>query len=311
MRILVIGAGATGGFYGGKLAQAGRDVTFLVRARRAEELRRTGLVIRTPESEFTVTPKLIRAEELAGQPPFHLILLGVKAYTLEQAMADFAPAVGPETMILPMQNGMRHLELLAERFTPHNVLGGVCRIVGTVDEQGRIVQMTKLNQVAYGELDRSVTPRVQRLHETMSGCGFDVSLEENILQYMWEKWMLLSSLGAINVLGGASIGNIAAVDEMEGAGLRLERRVTAEAVAIATAQGYPPREHWRATLERLLTEQVSGFTSSMYRDYTSGSPVEAWQIIGDIVRRGRQHGLESPLLEAAYVRLRCYERSRG
>ena len=311
MRILVIGAGATGGFYGGKLALAGRNVTFLVRERRAEELRRDGLRWRTPEGEGSVIPKLISSDVLRHVEPFDIILLGVKAYTLEAAIEDFAPAVGPETMIIPMQNGLRHIELMSQRFTPRNVLGGVCRIVATMDAQGTIVQMTHVNQLAYGELDGSMSERVQRVHTTLSGAGFEAVLEPDIIQFMWEKWMMLASLGSICVLGGDNVGAIRAIEDLDGVGLRLELSVIDEAIAIATAWGHPPREAWRRMMHGYLTAHGSLLESSMYRDYRSGNPVEAWQILGDFVRRGREVDVPTPLLEAAFVRLRTYEEARA
>ena len=310
MRILVIGAGATGGFYGGRLARAGRDVTFLVRERRAAELRRDGLRLRTPEGEDTIAPQLISSAELREAAPFDLILLGVKAYTLEAAMEDFAAAVGPETMIVPMQNGLRHLEMMSTRFAPRNVLGGVCRIVATMDPQGAIVQMTHVNQLAYGELDGLLSERIQRVHATLSDAGFEATLEPDILQFMWEKWIMLSALGSICVLGGDNVGAIRAVEDLDDVGLRLEMSVIDEATAIAAAWGHPPREAWRRMMHGYLTAQGSSLESSMYRDYKAGNPVEAWQILGDIVRRGRERGVATPLLEAAFVRLRTYERNR-
>jgi 2-dehydropantoate 2-reductase len=310
MKILVIGAGATGGYYGGRLALAGRDVTFLVRARRAEQLRRNGLVLRTPAGEQSLTPKLISAQELPSADAFDLILLSVKAYAFDAALDDFAPAVGPQTMILPLLNGMRHLDTLSARFGDHAVLGGLCRIIGDMDADGRVLQMTALNELAYGERSRELTPRIQQVDATLKGCGFDAVLSPDILAAMWVKWMLLASLGSINALTRGSIGAVAAIDALDGIGVRLENRVLNEAISVATAYGYAPDEPSLRMMRQRLTERGSPLESSMYRDLTRGNPVEADQIVGDMVTRARAKNIDTPLLEAAYVQLSVYTQSR-
>jgi 2-dehydropantoate 2-reductase len=167
MRILIVGAGAVGGYFGGRLAQAGRDVTFLVRPSRAKQLGQDGLRIISPYGDAVLTPKLVTAEEIST--PYDLVFLSVKAYALEATMNDFAAAVGPETMILPVLNGMRHVDLLTKRF---------------------------------GEY------AVQTLDATLQGGGFDARLSTDIMQAMWEKWVQLASLGAITCLMRGTIGEI-------------------------------------------------------------------------------------------------------
>ena len=142
-----------------------------------------------------LTPKLTSAGEIDA--PYDLILLSVKAYALEAAMDDFAAAVGPETMILPVLNGMRHIDLLTRRFGEGAVLGGVCVVATEIDDKGRIVQMADIQQLVYGERNGGVTPRLQSLDATLRGAGFDARLSTDIIQAMWEKWVMLASLGAI------------------------------------------------------------------------------------------------------------------
>ena len=165
MRLLVVGAGSTGGYFGGRLAQAGRDVTFLVRPARAAKLRESGLRIVSPHGDATLRPKVVTPETLAET--YDAVLLTVKAYQLEAAMEDFAPAIGPESMILPVLNGMRHMELLAQRFSPHNVVGCALKVSTTLDDDGRVVQLSPMQEIAYGELDGALTPRMRgagRIH---------------------------------------------------------------------------------------------------------------------------------------------------
>src|SRR5205085_9603533 len=149
MRILIVGAGAVGGYFGGRLAQAGRDVTSFVRTSRAKQLSRDGLRIISPHGDAVLTPKLITAEEI--DTPYDVVFLSVKAYALEAAMNDFAAAVGPETMIFPVLNGRRHIDILTKRFGEHAAIGGVCLVAAEIDDQGRIVQLADFQRLVYGE----------------------------------------------------------------------------------------------------------------------------------------------------------------
>jgi 2-dehydropantoate 2-reductase len=155
MRLLVVGAGSTGGYFGGRLAQAGRDVTFLVRPRRAAQLQEGGLQIVSPHGDVTVRPKLVTADDIDA--PYDAVLLAVKAYSLDAAIDDFATAVGPETTIMPVLNGMRHVDILEERFGKKAVAGGVCKVATTVDSGGRIVQLATFQELVYGEWDGAVS----------------------------------------------------------------------------------------------------------------------------------------------------------
>ena len=136
MRLLVVGAGSTGGYFGGRLAQAGRDVTFLVRQARADQLKATGLQIVSPHGDVTLSPKLVTADTIGA--PFDAILLTVKAYSLDAALKDIVPAVGPKTMIIPVLNGMRHVGSIIAAFGQDALVGGLCRIAAALDDQGRI-----------------------------------------------------------------------------------------------------------------------------------------------------------------------------
>src|SRR5467141_4116467 len=184
MRILIVGAGAVGGYFGGRLAEAGRDVAFLVRPSRAKQLGRDGLRIISPHGDAVLTPRLVTADAI--DTPYDLVFLSVKAYALESAMNDFAAAVGPETMIFPVLNGMRHIDLLTKRFGEHAVIGGVCLVAAEIDDQGRIVQLADVQQLIYGERNGDTTPRLQTLDATLQGRGFDARLSTNIMQEIWE-----------------------------------------------------------------------------------------------------------------------------
>jgi len=302
VRILVVGAGSTGGYFGGRLAQAGRDVTFLVRPARAAALREHGLRIVSPYGDVTLAPRLVTADAL--EAPFDAVLLTVKAFSLEAALDDMAPAVGRESMILPVLNGMRHVERLVARFGAPAVAGCVCRVATTIDAEGRIVQLSRLQDLAYGEMDGSRSARMQRLDAAMQGAGFDARLSDDITADMWEKWDNLSAVGAITCLMRGNVGEVNAAP----GGTEFVNRIVDEIVAVATAEGHPPRPAFLAQLRKSLTDPASAAAPSMFRDLQQGRPVEAEQIVGDMLARGARHKLATPLLAAAYAHVSVYQR---
>jgi 2-dehydropantoate 2-reductase len=304
MKILVVGAGAVGGYFGARLAQAGRDVTFLVRPSRAQHLRNQGLSILSPHGDLTLQPKTITAQELDS--PFDIILLSVKAQALDQAIEDMAPAVGPDTMIYPALNGMRHLQTLTRRFGEPPVLGGVCMVVADLDEQGRIVQMNPTQKLIYGERNGEITSRISLFDETLSNSGFDTELSTNITYAMWQKWVMIASLGLVTCLLNAPIGEINAVPYGDETALR----AIEECAAVAAACGFPPSQSLLEDIRKRATDKSSNLTSSMYRDLQKGAPVEVNAILGDLLDYGRSHHVDTPLLQAGCVRLRVYQNSR-
>jgi 2-dehydropantoate 2-reductase len=298
MRILVVGAGSTGGYFGGRLAQAGRDVTFLVRPARAEHLRLNGLQIISPHGDVTISPKLVLAGEIGAG--FGALLVAVKAFSLEAALDDLAVAVGPETMILPVLNGMRHLNTLAARFGKNSVVGCVCKVATVVDDRGRVVQLTKLQELTYGEMSGDRSWRTDRLDEVMQGAGFDARLSRTIEREMWEKWVLLATLGGITCLMRGNVGEIAS-------GADFSLRFLDEVTAVVTAVGKRPSELFLTDTRALFTEKWSTMTSSMYRDLQKGAQVEAEQIVGDLVAHARRARITTPLLDAAFAHLSIYQ----
>lgn len=298
--MLVVGAGSTGGYFGARLAAADRDVTFLVRQRRAEQLRKTGLQIVSPSGDLTIAPKLLTTAQLDSS--YDVVLLTVKAYGLEQAIEDFAPAIGAETIILPVLNGMRHMDVLAARFPAQNVAGCVCKIASTLDDQGRIVELARFHELAYGELDGSRSSRMTKLDAFMQNAGFDARFSPVIGREMWEKWTFLASLGAINCLMRGSIGEGARAP----GGKDFANALLDEVLSVVRKVGVAPSDEFCATVRRQLTDTNSTLTSSMYRDLQQGSSIESEQIVGDLVERARKAGIATPLLSAAYANLSVY-----
>jgi 2-dehydropantoate 2-reductase len=301
MRLLVVGAGSTGGYFGGRLVEAGRDVAFLVRPRRAAQLEAGGLTILSPHGDVTVRPKLVTADTIDG--PYDAVLLGVKAYSLDAAIHDFADAVGPQTAIIPMLNGMRHMDILDERFGRAAVAGGVCKVAATIDREGRIVQLATFQELAYGERDGSVSSRMEALDAFMQGAGFDARLSRSIGYEMWEKWTLLATLGGITCLMRGNIGEVVAAP----GGAPFILGFLDEVVSIVRAVGEAPKAAFLEGVRKTLTTPGSTQSPSMFRDLQEGSQIEADQIIGDLLARGRSAGIATPLLAAAYAHMSVYQ----
>jgi 2-dehydropantoate 2-reductase len=301
MKILVVGAGATGGYFGGRLAEAGRDVTFLVRPRRAEQLAATGLQIRSDHGDVTLHPELVTPGSI--EHTYDIILLSVKAYGLTQAIDDLAPAVGPASVVIPLLNGMRHLDVLTDRFGADVAFGGVCMVATTLDGDGRIVQLSPMQQILYGDRHHPDSERARALDPVLQDAGFAARRSQVIELEMWEKWVTLASLGALCCLMRGSVGQVAAAP----GGRRFAEDLVDEAVAVAAASGHPIRVGPYQRVRAMLSQAGSSSTSSMYRDLMQGHPVEGDHIVGDMVARARTHGVAAPLLGLAHTNLSVYQ----
>ena len=306
MRILVVGAGAIGGFFGGRMLGAGRDVTFLVRPRRAAELADAGLVIKSPNGDATLkNPPTVQADKLTEK--FDVVLLSCKAFDLDDAIKSFAPAVGPQTAIVPLLNGMLHLDVLDRRFGSERVLGGLCAIAATLNEKREVLQLMPMQSLNFGERDGKSSTRVRALADVMASGNFGGVASGHIIQEMWEKWVFLASLAASTCLMRTSVGNILGAPD----GRDFILGMLDECSAVATAQGHAPRAPFLERSRGMLTAEGSPMTASMFRDIKAGAPVEADHVIGDLVARGDAAKVPVPKLRTAYIHLKAYEKQRG
>ena len=305
MRILVIGAGATGGYFGGRLIEAGRDVTFLVREKRAELLAKNGLNIKSPLGDFTkANPPTLLAKNITQ--PFDAIILSCKAYDLDDAMASFAPAVGPNTAIIPFLNGMKHLDVLDNKFGIDRVMGGQCQIAATLNPDGTIVQLTPMHGMSFGERGAPKGDRAKRIEAQLQGAKFDARASDMIIQEMWEKWVFLATLAGATSLMRASAGQITAAPD----GADFIRALRAEIASIAEAAGHAPRAEFLERTGSMLFAPGAPMTASMLRDIRGNARIEADQIIGDLIHRAetnKKGALTVPLLRIVYTHLKAYE----
>ncbi len=306
MRILVVGAGAIGGYFGGRMLQAGRDVTFLVRPKRAAELASTGLVIKSPNGDVTLkNPPTVQADKLNQN--FDLVLLSCKAFDLDDAIKSFAPAVGPRTAILPLLNGMRHLDVLDQHFGANAVLGGLCAIAVTLNDNREIVQLAPMQSLGFGERDGQISDRVQAIAETMSSGQFGAAASKQVIHDMWEKWVFLASLAASTCTMRAAVGQILAAP----GGRDFILGILDECSAVASSEGHSPTGPFFERARGMLTAEGSQLTASMFRDVKAGARVEADHIIGDLIARADAAKVPVPKLKIAYTHLKTYENQRG
>jgi 2-dehydropantoate 2-reductase len=303
MKFLILGAGALGGYFGARLLAADKDVTFMLRPGRAAQIARAGLVVRSPQGDLHFpSPKWIASG--AEQKGFDVIILGCKAYDLDASLDAIAPTVGMDTMILPLLNGMRHIASMQQRFGAHRVLGGLCQISAALDATGAIEHFSPNHTLIFGELAGGLSSRTEVLDEVFSSCRFDARHSPDILQDMWEKWVLIASLAGITCLMRASVGDIVSAG---GAGIALQ--LFEECCHIALHNGINIREPAKQRALSMLTAPDSLITASMYKDIEKKAPTEADHSIGDLLRRGAA-GEKYPLLELVWTHLQAYEIKR-
>ena len=306
MKILVLGAGGVGGYFGGRLAQKGADVTFLVRPARAQALARDGLRI---ESRFGNWQSAVRCvTQDAVRPEYDLVLFTAKAFDLAPAVDAIAPALSKEgnALVLPLLNGMAHMEVLDRRFGRERVLGGVAYIGATLAPDGRVQHLNEFHRIAFGRRAESQRAPCEAFAGELAGVNFNWQQSDSIEQAMWDKWVLLATLAGMTCTMRASVGDIAATQS----GARLTLALLAECASVAAAQGFPTPESEMARYRGLLTQAGSAFTASMLRDVESGGQTEGDHILGALLATARERKLQTPLLEVAATHLEAYSARR-
>jgi 2-dehydropantoate 2-reductase len=312
VKVLVLGAGGVGGYFGGRLIQSGADVTFLVREGRARQLAERGLVIKSAVADATLSVRTLTTAD-PGQP-FDLIIITCKSYDLGSAIDVTAPHMEAGTgLALPLLNGMAHIDVLRDRFGPDRVLGGLCGIFATLSASGEVVQMAGLPpRIAFGrfkdQVDRKVlADQAQSIERLFKSANFVSARVEPIEQGLWDKWVVLAALAAGTCLMRGSVGSIVS----GGDGAAIMEEILSETASVARAAGYPPGEQHLATARGILTAAGSNVTASMLRDIQKGGAVEGEHIVGDMLRRARGFGLATPLLRVANTHLQTYEAERS
>jgi len=306
MKILVLGAGAVGGYFGGRLAQAGADVTFLVRPQRAALLARSGLRVSSEAGgDFSLAPTCVVAD--AVKPVYDIVLFTAKAYDLSSAMDAIAPAMaGGKGHVLPLLNGMSHLEHLDKRFGRKHVLGGVAYIASTLAPDGEIRHLNEFHRVAFGPRDAAQHAVCAAFAAAAAGAKSEFKLTDAIEQALWDKWVLLATRAGITCLMRAMVGDIVAT----GSGEKITLALLGEHLSVATAEGFPTSAAVLQNYRGMLTKKGSVFAASMLRDIESGGQAEGEHILGAMLALARAHGLATPVLEIAATHLEAYAARR-
>ncbi|PEY32196.1 2-dehydropantoate 2-reductase [Bacillus cereus] len=301
MRILVLGAGGVGGYFGGRLVEKGEDVTFLVRSRRKQQLEKNGLAIRSIKGDFSFIPQLITKTESID--PFDLILFSTKTYHLEEAISDLKPFVGEKTTIIPLLNGIAHLSALQRVFGEDKVIGGLCFIETTLNGEGDVVQTSSADRLVFGEIKHLHTERIHEIADTLKGTKASFVLSNHIVQDMWHKYLFITVMSGVTTLMRAPIGPIRESD----GGRDLIRNLFEEAAQIMKASGAPIQdniidEHMK-TIEKISYDMKS----SMQRDMEKGSSIEVEYLQGYLLKLAKQFHIDAPLLKIVYQNLKIYE----
>ena len=308
MKTLILGAGAIGGYVGGRLHQSGADVTFLVRPARNEALARDGLVIKSTKGDITQKVKTIVKGGDGG--PYDVVLLTCKAYDLDSATNAIAPAVGANTTVVPLLNGMRHIDVLAAKFGDARVVGGLARVGVAMNDKGEILHTSPFAAISFGERDgKPARPVLVELDAAIKKSGVDGGLHQNIVQDLWDKWIMLCTLAAMCCLMRGTSGDILEADE----GQAIVLETVEECRKVAAAAGCDPGDKGMVTVRSFLTQKGSKFAASMLHDLEKGSMVEADHAVGDMIARARKAGIATPNLRMAYAHLQVYlaRRARG
>jgi 2-dehydropantoate 2-reductase len=301
MRILVVGAGAVGGYFGGRLIEKGEDVTFLVRERREHQLREHGLQIESVHGDYHCQPKTLKAQEKAD--PFDAIILSTKAYHLNGAIESLKPFVGEDTMILPLLNGMSHVDDLIEAFGKEKVIGGLCFVESTLDETGKVLQTSPIHDLVFGERNGERTERITKLEQAFSGTKANFRLSDTINQEMWHKYLFITTLSGVTSLYRAPIGPIRETNE----GADKIKAVLSQAATVMRTLEAPLAEN----IEEALFDKIKGMgysmKSSLQRDMEKNLSVEADHLYGYLLGAAERQDVKAPDLKLIYGNLKIYE----
>ena len=305
MKILCLGAGAIGGYFGGRLLEANAaDVTFLVREGRERQLAADGLRVESMYGNFQLPVRTVREGGIEG--PADVVLLTCKAYDLDSAIASIRPAVGAHTAIVPLLNGISHIDTLNAAFGRDRVLGGIAKIGITLQPDGLIKHLNDWRFITFGEQDGTMSPRVTALKAAFDKTNVVAYAVPDIMHQMWEKLVHLASLASITTLMRANIGEVVRAP----GGAKLIQDMLERNAEIAARAGYRPSEEFMTSFRKLFADPAGTYTASMLRDIERKGPVEADHVVGFMLAKARETGVDPILHEIAYAHLKAYEERR-
>ncbi|MGW5887905.1 2-dehydropantoate 2-reductase [Priestia megaterium] len=301
MRILVLGAGGVGGYFGGRLVEKGEDVTFLVRERRKKELEQNRLVIKSAHGDFTSPVQAITKSEVKG--PYDVILFTTKAYHLTQAIEDVRPFVGNQTVVIPLLNGMAHVAPLQEAFGEEKVIGGLCFIETTLNQDGEVVQTSPAHRLVFGEFKQKDTERLQLIEQAFSGTKASFVKSSYIEQDMWHKYLFITVMSGMTTLMRAPVGPVLAAK----GGRQFVQELFKEVENIMMAYDAPLAEGIIEQHMNTMDKMTYDMKSSMQRDMEKSSQIEGDHLQGYLLKLAEKSSIHVPLLQTVHTHLKVYE----
>ena len=307
MRIAMMGSGGVGGFFGGRLANTGCDVTFIARGKHLEALRRNGLTIENEAQGNIHVPKVHATDDPATVGPVDYVILSVKLWDTESAARAVRPMVGPDTAVLSLQNGVIKDDILKSVLEPRNLMGGVAYVATTIARPGVIRQTGTMQRIVIGEHDGRASVRAKALHEALLRSGVKAELSEDVRRAIWEKYVFLVGLSATTTTMRRSIGPIRENPQTRAFLLEIMREV----VAVGRALGVAIPEDYAETRLAFAEGLPADMTSSMHHDLERGNRLEVAWLSGGVVELGRKAGVATPANRAVCDILALHAQGRA
>ena len=302
MKILVLGAGAVGGYFGGRMAEAGMDVTFLVREKRQKKLEKSGLIIKSPKGDFTTSPNLVTIDNVDGI--YDVILFTNKAYDLDEILQSPFP-VKDGSIIIPLLNGYAHMEQLRNKFPNARLFGGIAHIFSTLNDEGEIHHFNDIHSLTFGHLSKADETDGRRFFDSCSSANFSIKYSDDIIVDLWHKWVLITTVAGATTLFNATIGEIASTEH----GIAFITDLHDECINIAKSEKIKVNDDDLAQQRRFLSDKKSTWSSSMRRDMVNKSKIECAHIFLELINIADKNNVECPSLKTVMINGEIYMRS--
>ncbi|PTX45303.1 ketopantoate reductase [Christiangramia gaetbulicola] len=302
MEILVYGIGGVGGYFGGKLANAGFNVSMIARGEHLKAIQKNGLEVESIKGNFKVKPK-IATSDVSEVPKPDLIILGIKSWQIPLVAAELKPIIGENTIVLPLQNGADNYEKLIEFLPKKNVLAGLCFIVSFLEEPGKIKHASYEPKIVFGEADNSRSERVLKIHDILDEAGIENNIPENIQLEIWKKFLFICTVSGIGGLTRVPIDKIRDSNYLK----EMMRNSAREIIEVGKVKGVPLTEKHLEMVFEIINSQPEGTTASTQRDIMNGKPSELENFNGFIVKQGERLGVKTPVNRYIYECLKPME----
>ena len=302
MRVLVLGAGAVGGYFGGRMAEKSMDVTFLVREQKKQQLRQNGLVIKSPKGDLSIQPNLITMNKV--ESTFDIILFTNKAYDLDEILQSPFPVKEGST-IIPLLNGYTHMEKLRNKFPNARVFGGIAHIFSTLSEEGEIHHFNDIHSLTFGHLSNTDETDGRKFFYACSSANFTLKYSDNIIVDLWHKWILIATVAGATTLFNATIGEIASTEH----GRSFINALHDECINIARSEKIEVNTDELAQQSRFLSDKQSTWNSSMRRDMLNNSKIECAHIFLELIKIADKNNILCPSLKTVMINGEIYMRT--